>query len=209
MYILFKTTINSHRASGTLSNCLSPLDFYFYLALTKSTAQPHKNLFLHTIAITRQIAIGGRNKYLIHGKVAQLSMVQNLFHSVQLNINNPNFLIMQGRITKVVNMKPPEILSMIDETAGTRMYQSKKESALKTIEKMDAKVQEIDRILKEEITPSLERLRKERLQYMQWSAKPSEAEKLSRLVVAIRYTRARQKTMRVDEEAAEMQNQMK
>jgi structural maintenance of chromosome 2 len=36
--------------------------------------------------------------------------VQNLFHSVQLNVNNPHFLIMQGRITKVLNMKPPEIL---------------------------------------------------------------------------------------------------
>lgn len=29
------------------------------------------------------------------------SRVQNLFHSVQLNVNNPHFLIMQGRITKV------------------------------------------------------------------------------------------------------------
>ena len=27
--------------------------------------------------------------------------VQNLFHSVSLNVNNPHFLIMQGRITKV------------------------------------------------------------------------------------------------------------
>lgn len=27
--------------------------------------------------------------------------MQNLFHSVQLNVNNPHFLIMQGRITKV------------------------------------------------------------------------------------------------------------
>lgn len=26
--------------------------------------------------------------------------VQSLFHSVQLNVNNPHFLIMQGRITK-------------------------------------------------------------------------------------------------------------
>ena len=29
------------------------------------------------------------------------SRVQNLFHSIQLNVNNPHFLIMQGRITKV------------------------------------------------------------------------------------------------------------
>jgi structural maintenance of chromosome 2 len=45
--------------------------------------------------------------------------VQNLFHSVQLNVNNPHFLIMQGRITKVLNMKPPEILSMLEEVGST------------------------------------------------------------------------------------------
>lgn len=73
------------------------------------------------ITVTRQIVVGGRNKYLINGHLAQPSRVQNLFHSVQLNVNNPHFLIMQGRITKVLNMKPPEILSMLEEAAGTRM----------------------------------------------------------------------------------------
>ncbi len=29
------------------------------------------------------------------------SRVQDMFHSVQLNVNNPHFLIMQGRINKV------------------------------------------------------------------------------------------------------------
>ncbi len=69
-----------------------------------------------------QVVIGGRNKYLINGNTAQLGRVQNLFHSVGLNVNNPHFLIMQGRITKVVNMKPPEILGLLEEAAGTRMY---------------------------------------------------------------------------------------
>ena len=53
------------------------------------------------ITIARQVVIGGKNKYLINGATAQASQVQNLFHSVQLNVNNPHFLIMQGRITKV------------------------------------------------------------------------------------------------------------
>lgn len=83
------------------------------------------------IVVTRQIVIGGRNKYQINGQTANPSRVQNLFHSVQLNVNNPHFLIMQGRITKVLNMKPPEILSMLEEAAGTRMYETKKEAALK------------------------------------------------------------------------------
>ena len=120
------------------------------------------------IIVTRQIVIGGRNKYLINGHVAQPTRVQNLFHSVQLNVNNPHFLIMQGRITKVLNMKPPEILGMLEEAAGTRMYETKKDAALKTLEKKQTKVDEIDKLLEEEILPTIEKLRKERGDYMKW-----------------------------------------
>jgi len=35
---------------------------------------------------------------------------------------------------------------MIEEAAGTRLYESKKESAEKTIAKKDAKLNEIDRV---------------------------------------------------------------
>lgn len=53
------------------------------------------------ITITRQIVIGGRNKYLINGVNATNLRVTDLFRSVGLNVNNPHFLIMQGRVTKV------------------------------------------------------------------------------------------------------------
>jgi structural maintenance of chromosome 2 len=43
-------------------------------------------------------------------------------------------------------MKPPEILAMVEEAAGTKMYQSKKESSLKLMEKKQQKVDEIDRV---------------------------------------------------------------
>ncbi len=63
--------------------------------------------------------IGGRNKYLINGSNANNTRVQDLFRSVQLNVNNPHFLIMQGRITKVLNMKPEEVLySTIPKGSG-------------------------------------------------------------------------------------------
>ena len=99
------------------------------------------------LVITRQIVIGGRNKYLINGHLAQQQVISNLFQSVQLNINNPHFLIMQGRITKILNMKPPEILAMIEEAAGTRMFEEKKDKALKTILKKDQKLTEIIDVL--------------------------------------------------------------
>lgn len=50
---------------------------------------------------------------------------------------------MQGRITKVLNMKPVEILAMIEEAAGTRMFEEKKDKAIKTIEKKEQKLVEI------------------------------------------------------------------
>lgn len=93
-----------------------------------------------------KVVIGGKNKYLINGHLAQQQAVTNLFQSVQLNINNPHFLIMQGRITKVLNMKPQEILAMIEEAAGTRMFEEKKDRALKTIAKKDQKLQEITEV---------------------------------------------------------------
>ncbi|KAK9292222.1 hypothetical protein L1049_020184 [Liquidambar formosana] len=142
------------------------------------------------ITVTRQIVVGGRNKYLINGHLAQPSRVQNLFHSVQLNVNNPHFLIMQGRITKVLNMKPPEILSMLEEAAGTRMYETKKEAALKTLEKKQSKVDEIDKLLDQEILPALEKLRKERMQYMQWANGNAELDRLKRFCIAYEFVQA-------------------
>ena len=120
------------------------------------------------VVITRQVVIGGKNKYLINGTNIQNNRVQDFFRSVQLNVNNPHFLIMQGRITKVLNMKPPEILSMIEEAAGTMMYESKKQQAQKTIEKKDARLREINEILNEEITPTLTKLKEERSTYLEY-----------------------------------------
>ncbi|CAK9228215.1 unnamed protein product [Sphagnum troendelagicum] len=144
------------------------------------------------ITISRQIVVGGRNKYQINGHLAQPSKIQNLFHSVQLNVNNPHFLIMQGRITKVLNMKPMETLSMLEEAAGTRMYEMKKEAALKTLEKKQTKVDEIDSVLSQDIVPAFEKLRKERAQYMQWTEGNAKVDRLQRFCIAYKYSCAEQ-----------------
>ncbi|KAK2514929.1 Smc2 [Columba guinea] len=111
------------------------------------------------ITVTRQIIMGGKNKYLVNGVNANSTRVQDLFCSVGLNVNNPHFLIMQGQITKVLNMKPPEILAMVEEAAGTRMYECKKLTAQKTIEKKESKLDNIRMIINEEITPTLQKLK--------------------------------------------------
>ncbi|KAI7861921.1 RecF/RecN/SMC [Spinellus fusiger] len=141
------------------------------------------------ITVTRQVLMGGRTKYIMNGHNTQQQTVQNLFQSVSLNINNPHFLIMQGRITKVLNMKPQEILSMVEEAAGTRMFEDRKNKAFQTMAKKERTVEEINKLILEEITPRLERLRAEKRVYLDFQKTESEMERLNRMVVAHEYSR--------------------
>ena len=101
----------------------------------------------------------------------------------------------QGRITKVINMKPDELRSMIEETAGTRMFEQKKQAALKTIEKKQAKVDEINNILANDITPMLEKLRQERAEMIKFMANAAECERLTRFCVAHDFSNAERLSM--------------
>ncbi|XP_054664845.1 structural maintenance of chromosomes protein 2 [Grus americana] len=157
------------------------------------------------ITITRQVVIGGRNKYLINGVNATNTRVQDLFCSVGLNVNNPHFLIMQGRITKVLNMKPPEILAMIEEAAGTRMYECKKTAVQKTIEKKEAKLKDIQMVLNEEITPTLHKLREERASYLEYQKVIRAIEHLSCLCIAYQFVLAEDTKVSSTEKLKEME----
>ncbi|GLB42839.1 putative condensin complex subunit SMC2 [Lyophyllum shimeji] len=155
------------------------------------------------ITVTRQIALPNVSKYLLNGHKAQQQNIQTLFQSVQLNINNPNFVIMQGRITKVLNMRPQEILGMVEEAAGTRMFEERKERALKTMAKKDKRVQEILSLLREEITPKLEKLRAEKRSFIAYQKSCSELEKIGRVLRAWEWTDAQEKVARKEREVEE------
>lgn len=139
------------------------------------------------ISVTRQVVLGGTSKYLINGHRAPQQSVLQLFQSVQLNINNPNFLIMQGKITKVLNMKPTEILSLIEEAAGTKMFEDRKDKAERTMAKKETRLQENRSLLKEEIEPKLEKLRNEKRIFVEFQETQSELEKTERTVHAFTY----------------------
>ncbi|XP_011261694.2 structural maintenance of chromosomes protein 2 [Camponotus floridanus] len=160
------------------------------------------------IIITRQVIIGGKNKYMLNGSNVPNKRVQDLFCSVQLNVNNPHFLIMQGRITKVLNMKPVEILSMLEEAAGTRMYEKKKQASLITIEKKDSKLKEINDILKEEIGPRLNKLKEERTQYVEFQRIERELEHCKRIYLAWKYVAALSNSEKTEENVKTVQNKI-
>jgi structural maintenance of chromosome 2 len=104
-------------------------------------------------------------------------------------------------------MKPDEILGMVEEAAGTRMYENKKNTAIKTIEKKQMKVDEINSVLSEEITPTLERLRGEKQQYLKWSKNNADIERMERFVIASEYVAAQTMLHKSAEDVAGMEEE--
>ena len=136
------------------------------------------------VIVTRSIH-QGKSKYYLNGYNATQENIKTLFQSVQLNINNPHFLIMQGKVTQVVNMKPLEILGLLEEAAGTSIYEMKKDAAQKTIKKKDNKVEEINKILIDEISPQLEKLLKDKQNYLTWKSRENEIGRITKIIAAM------------------------
>eukprot|EP00824_Muranothrix_gubernata_P024869 TRINITY_DN7596_c0_g1_i1.p1 TRINITY_DN7596_c0_g1~~TRINITY_DN7596_c0_g1_i1.p1 ORF type:complete len:1189 (+),score=336.54 TRINITY_DN7596_c0_g1_i1:537-3569(+) len=88
------------------------------------------------------------------------------------------------------------------------MYELKKASTLRTMEKKQKKVDEINKVLEEDITPTLEKLRRERAEYMQWAASNAECERLSRLCIAFEFTRAETILNKSEDEVHRMEETM-
>ena len=94
---------------------------------------------------------------------------------------------MQGRVTKVINMKPKEVLGLIEEAAGISLYQSKKAQTLELIRKKDTKLQEIEKIITEDVNPQLEKLRKEKEALNEFNVNQKMIEEYDRILLAFDY----------------------
>ena len=145
---------------------------------TDKAASPEEYKRHDNLSIRREIKFDGSSRYTLNGSNTTTEKIKNLFMHVGLNVENGGFIIMQGHITKVVNMKPRDILRQIEEAAHITMYEQRKNQALKMIEKKNLKFQDIERILAEELEPKIEKLRNEREEYYLWKKQNEELEKL-------------------------------
>jgi structural maintenance of chromosome 2 len=162
---------------------------------------------VESIVVTRTIE-NSKSKYYVNGRSETADKVKSLFCSVKLNINNPHFLIMQGRVTKVINMKPREVLGLIEEAAGISLYQRKKDDTLNLIKKKDNKLIEIDKILSEEVNPQLEKLRKEKNDYALYVTNERMIEENEKVTVAYEYHENARRLQGSDSQVSELAAQL-
>ena len=161
------------------------------------------------ILVTREINLQNRTKYYLNGFVAQSNQqIEDLFHSVQLNIKNPHFLIMQGRITTVLNMKPQEILGMVEEATGASRYEVKKKQCQNSIEKKDVALKAIDHLLLEQIQPNLDKLKTQMKGLNEFKKVSADLERNNKILTAWQFVQFQEKCQNTGTKVAEQKKLM-
>uniref|UniRef100_A0AC35UE82 Structural maintenance of chromosomes protein n=1 Tax=Rhabditophanes sp. KR3021 TaxID=114890 RepID=A0AC35UE82_9BILA len=139
------------------------------------------------ICVKRIIYYKGKSKYLVNDANCTLAKVQDMFRSVGLNVNKPRFLIMQGRVTKVLNMKPVELLGMLEEASNTTLYDQKRTHALKEIANNESRHKYTDDVFNSDIATKINRLRKEKDVYLNYQRVQRETAILKQKTIAFNY----------------------
>ncbi|MBI2584113.1 MAG: chromosome segregation protein SMC [Candidatus Aenigmarchaeota archaeon] len=93
------------------------------------------------VRILRRITRSGISVYKINGKTANKSKVLDVLSYAGLSAEGHN-IIMQGDITRIIEMNPQERRQIIDEISGIEEFNIKKEEALRRLEKSEMRVNE-------------------------------------------------------------------
>lgn len=88
-----------------------------------------------------------KDEYSLDRKNATKTDVMNLLESAGFSRSNPYYIVPQGRVTALTNMKDPERLTLLKEVAGTQVYEARRTESLKIMTETNNKRAKIDETL--------------------------------------------------------------
>ena len=88
-----------------------------------------------------------KDEYTLDRKNATKSDVMNLLESAGFSRSNPYYIVPQGRVTALTNMKDNERLNLLKEVAGTQVYEARRTESLKIMNETNNKREKIDELL--------------------------------------------------------------
>ncbi|KAJ5195433.1 Chromosome segregation protein SudA [Penicillium cinerascens] len=98
------------------------------------------------LVLRRTIGIK-KDEYTLDRKNATKNDVMNLLESAGFSRSNPYYIVPQGRVTALTNMKDSERLTLLKEVAGTQVYEARRTESLKIMHETNSKRAKIDELL--------------------------------------------------------------
>lgn len=88
-----------------------------------------------------------KDEYSLDRKNATKADVMSLLESAGFSRSNPYYIVPQGRVTALTNMKDPERLNLLKEVAGTQVYEARRSESIRIMADTDFKRAQIDDVL--------------------------------------------------------------
>ncbi|KAI1861090.1 hypothetical protein JX265_009709 [Neoarthrinium moseri] len=98
------------------------------------------------VVLRRTISLK-KDEYSIDKKVTQLKDVNQLLEAAGFSRSNPYYIVPQGRVTALTNMKESDRLALLKEVAGTQLYEARRTESLKIMADTNNKRGKIDELL--------------------------------------------------------------
>ena len=112
------------------------------VSLTFDNSDNYLNLPYNTVSVKRRVYRTGENEYFLNGEKCRLKDITELFLDTGVGKSSFN-IISQGEISKILSNSPYERRFVIEEAAGILKYKTRREEALR---KLDRTVNNIDRV---------------------------------------------------------------
>lgn len=114
-----------------------------------------------------------KDEYTLDRKNATKSDVMNLLETAGFSRSNPYYIVPQGRVTRLTNMKDAERLDLLKSVAGTGVYDQRKEESQKIMNETNNKLASID-VTFDQIRERLSELEEEQQELRSFQEKDQE-----------------------------------
>lgn len=153
-WVLGEQSLKDIRGGNTSSDVIfagsksrSPLT-RAWVSLTFNNEDHYLNSDLKEIEIKRVVYRTGENEYYINNELVRLKDITNLFIDSGTSAFSLS-IISQGKIGEIINSKPEDKRSIIEEAAGVLKYKKRKEESLRKLAKTNDNLEKINLIISE------------------------------------------------------------
>src|SRR6202161_4042270 len=125
---------------------------------------------LSEVAVTRRAYRSGESEYLLNKIPCRLKDITEFFMAAQIHSRGYS-LVEQGRIEEIIQAKPHELRTLVEEAAGLSLFKGRREMSERKLERVKENLARVDDVLSES---------ERQLNFARRQAKKAEAYKLIR-----------------------------
>lgn len=165
---------------------------------------PEPYAALSEVAVTRRVYRSGESEYLINRIPCRLKDISEFFLSAQIH-SRGYALVEQGRIDEIIQAKPNELRTMVEEAAGLALFRGRREISERKLERTRENLARVADVLGE-IERQLNYARRQAKKAETYKTVRSELDELEQIVAARRLLQQKTELATHSTRAAELQS---